>query len=145
MVCSSWRAQAESLCCLSYSSNWMSKATGPKDLLIFPLLWSGLFPPLPFFPDCFTVHCWAIFSLTFGHCTTTHTWHGVVTELLGFCTQAKGFLGCSNTQHISSYTFIKLHKLAWDVSGREMRISDVNGCMFVLGCFVVFFSLRALA
>lgn len=143
MVCSSWRAQVGSLCCLSYSSNWMSKATGPKDLLIFPILWVGLFPPLLFFPDCFTVYCWATFCLMLGHCTTTDTWHSVVIELLGFCTQAKGLLGCSNTYHISSYIFTKLHKLAWDVSGREMRISDFNGCIFVLG-FLVFFPLRAL-
>lgn len=47
----------ENLCCLSCSSNWMSKATGANDILIFPLLWVGLFLPLLFFPDCFTVYC----------------------------------------------------------------------------------------
>lgn len=80
------------------------------------------------------LHC-VFLSNMLGHCTTTYTWHGVVIELLAFCIQAKGFLGSSNTYHISSYIFTKLHKLAWDVSGKGMRISDFNGCMFVLFSF----------
>lgn len=32
--------------------------------------------------------------------------------------------------HISGCVFLKPHKLAWDISEREMNISNFSGCMF---------------